>query len=337
MTMKKREARSEKREGRRAIHPVRVSRRQRVAFAFTEVLFAVMVLGIGFIMIAAMFPVTIRQTQSTMQDTHGANTAKGALAYLQSIASNVNFPVTSASGSPVVCSLQTAPGPAAAGTPPGYLEARGNFIDPNNPRIAWVPLYRRGVAVDGTPDPYAQVIIIVIQSRNRPQYTAIPQPAGNNKFWSDLTPLDPSFPGATITPLSVPVKLKYNAVTGNGEMTFTNMVGPPVPASTPLAPGAYVVIAKDSSGKSNGRIYQLGNLLDAATQRWSLAPGGDMIVRTPATTSDDNDLTTATQAFIIGRGYADLSLPFDNTNPAQGFAGPAQEIAVYTGFVQISR
>src|SRR4051812_44241091 len=98
--MKKREASSEKREQKGAW---RVSRRPRLGFAFTEVLFAVMVLGIGFIMIAAMFPVTIRQTQNTMQDTHGANTAKGALAYLQSIASNANFPVTSASGTPVVC------------------------------------------------------------------------------------------------------------------------------------------------------------------------------------------------------------------------------------------
>src|SRR5439155_12783083 len=156
-----------------------------------EVLFAVMVLGIGFIMIAAMFPVTIRQTQNTMQDTHGANTAKGALAYLQSIATNVNFPVTVASSGapPQVRSMFDALVPSGTPLPPpGYLEARGNFIDPNNPRVAWVPLYRRGFNVDGTPEPYAQVIILVIQSRNRPQYISIPQPLGGNKYWSDLTP-----------------------------------------------------------------------------------------------------------------------------------------------------
>ena len=54
------------------IPTVRAPRR---VFAFTEVLFAVMVLGIGFIMIAAMFPVTIRQTQNTLGDTQGANEA----------------------------------------------------------------------------------------------------------------------------------------------------------------------------------------------------------------------------------------------------------------------
>jgi len=286
-------------------------------------------------MIAAMFPVTIRQTQNTMQDTHGANAAKAALAYLQTIATNENFPVTAtaAGASPVVALLPTIA--SAATAPPGYLQARGNYIDPNNPRIAWVPLYRRGVAVDGTPEPYAQVIIIVMQSRNRPEYTATPQPAGNNKFWSDLTP-EPTFgfPSATIQPISVDVQLKFNTVTGNGEMTFPGLVGP---ATIPAAPGAYVVIAKDASGNSNGRIYQLGNLLDAATQRWSLAPGGDMNVHAPSSASDDNDLTASTQSFIIGRGYADLSQPFNDANPATGFAGAAQGIAVYTGFVQISR
>src|SRR5437764_7169770 len=89
--MKKREASSEKREVKSAW---RVSRRRRAGFAFTEVLFAVMVLGIGFIMIAAMFPVTIRQTQNTMGDVIGANEAKAAIAYMQTIASDRNFPPT---------------------------------------------------------------------------------------------------------------------------------------------------------------------------------------------------------------------------------------------------
>jgi hypothetical protein len=324
---------------------VRISRREartrRGGFSFTEVLFAVMVLGIGFIMIAAMFPVTIRQTQNTMQDTHGANTAKGALAYLQSIASNANFPVTSASGSPVVFSMKQAPNPSGVpGFPPGYLEARGNFIDPNNPRVAWVALYRRGVNVDGTPEAYAQVTILVIQSRNRPQYMSVPQPLGGNKFWSDLTPETSfGFPGATVDPTPTTVTLKYNPATLGGEMTFPGYVGSP---TAPMAPGAYVVIANDQSagslkGHSNGRIYQLGNVINEATQTWALAPGADMIVRTPATTSDDNDLTNPSGAYIVGRGYTDMTQSFNINNAATGYSGPAQDIAVYTGFIQISR
>src|SRR3954447_1513032 len=70
------------------------SRRPRRGFAFTEILFAVMILALGFIMIAAMFPVTIRQTQSTVEETSGAHLAKGAVDYLQSIASDDMFPYT---------------------------------------------------------------------------------------------------------------------------------------------------------------------------------------------------------------------------------------------------
>ena len=63
-------------------------------FAFTEVLFAVMVLGLGFIMIAAMFPVTIRQTQATVEEANAASTAKGAIGFLQTIANEDRFPFT---------------------------------------------------------------------------------------------------------------------------------------------------------------------------------------------------------------------------------------------------
>src|SRR4051812_32414628 len=72
----------------------RPARRPRRGFAFTEILFAVMVLALGFIMIAAMFPVTIRQTQSTMEEATAASVAKGAMDYLQTVATDKMFPIT---------------------------------------------------------------------------------------------------------------------------------------------------------------------------------------------------------------------------------------------------
>src|SRR5882672_5687873 len=47
----------------------------RPAFSFTEILFAIMILGIGFIMVAAMFPVALSQTESSSQETIGAASA----------------------------------------------------------------------------------------------------------------------------------------------------------------------------------------------------------------------------------------------------------------------
>src|SRR5688500_6037600 len=52
---------------------------RRGGFTFTEVMFAVILLGIGFIMLAGMFPVAIQQTAQTQNETVGASLALTAV------------------------------------------------------------------------------------------------------------------------------------------------------------------------------------------------------------------------------------------------------------------
>jgi hypothetical protein len=59
---------------------------RRGGFSFTEILFAVMILGIGFIMIAAMFPVAIRQTEAGSQETIAAAVGRTSSNYLGELA-----------------------------------------------------------------------------------------------------------------------------------------------------------------------------------------------------------------------------------------------------------
>lgn len=59
---------------------------RRGGFSFTEILFAVMILGIGFIMIAAMFPVAIHQTDATNQETIAASVGRQASDYMAQMA-----------------------------------------------------------------------------------------------------------------------------------------------------------------------------------------------------------------------------------------------------------
>ena len=66
--------------------------RFRAGYSFTEVMFAVVVLGIGFIMVAAMFPVAISQTKATADETVAATVARGAVSYLESIADDTPPP-----------------------------------------------------------------------------------------------------------------------------------------------------------------------------------------------------------------------------------------------------
>src|SRR6266446_1174955 len=58
------------------------SHHRRGGFSFTEILFAVMILGIGFIMVAAMFPVALQQTDNSMQETVAAQVARSGIAYM---------------------------------------------------------------------------------------------------------------------------------------------------------------------------------------------------------------------------------------------------------------
>ena len=75
------------------------SRRRRLGragFSFAEVLFAVIILGIGFILVAAIFPVAIQQTQSSAEDAAGAAAARQAAAAIAELTAPAGNVYTSA-------------------------------------------------------------------------------------------------------------------------------------------------------------------------------------------------------------------------------------------------
>ena len=172
---------------------------QRGGFSFTEILFAMMILGIGFIMVAAMFPVAIRQTQEVVLETTGASVAKSGASYVGRVAhptfqppgvnplaypaasfpngiSLMNFPVTGgkvyAYTGPTQSVVNGLIPPPPAITPALVTSAfwqtlSGNLILPTDSRYAWVPFYSRNVYPGtGQPLPNAQITIIAVQCRN---------------------------------------------------------------------------------------------------------------------------------------------------------------------------
>jgi type II secretory pathway pseudopilin PulG len=157
--------------------PIADCRLRRGGFSFTEVLFAVMILGIGFIMVAAIFPVAIQQAKTSAEETTGGAVARGAANYLDRVASNSTMPATE----------NVVVGPDYDGRPP-YPAAPGFDVDSDNVTIAtalrgslvvagdsrygWLPLYRRaGNPADSTTwQPFAQVFMIPVQVRNKTEY-----------------------------------------------------------------------------------------------------------------------------------------------------------------------
>ena len=102
----------------------------RHGFSFVEVLFAVMILGIGFIMIAGIFPVAINQAQTSADESIGASIARGGVNYLASLSDTALLMDPAGTGVMVPLSGQ-------------LLERlRGNMIIPEDPRYGWVGFYR---------------------------------------------------------------------------------------------------------------------------------------------------------------------------------------------------
>lgn len=98
----------------------------RRAFSFVEILFAIAVLGIGFIMLAAIFPVGLQQTKLTLDETAAAASARGSVANLSRAGEAVSQYSTAAT---------LIPWPPAVGTyqptslyPASYLNRSGAAI-----------------------------------------------------------------------------------------------------------------------------------------------------------------------------------------------------------------
>ena len=326
-------------------------RRRTAGFSFTEVLFAVMILGIGFIMVAAIFPVAIQQTQNTTSEGNAAAIARGAVATMQQTLQNVDMPETAAP--PPTPPPPPAPPPAGergrvfslrnpqqspkgkkyrwleqvpGWTDPDQLwnRTKGNLIVPNDPRFGWVGFYKREYG-----SPYVQVFVVATQTRVRSVY----EPA------KDLVPMGGNGPLAPLANLQArPVTVSANS----GGITFS----PPAFAAA-VAEGCYVIIASSNLspgsppnlarvGWMNGRIYRVGNRFGGDT--WDYMPGNEFrpdpgpdgstgnVV--PGDTADDITELIDADAFVVGRSLV-------NSGGTALFEGPAQDVAVYTTFVQL--
>ena len=267
-------------------HPPRARR----GFSFTEVLFAVVVLGLGFILIAAMFPITIRQTRSTMDEGQAAGVVFDALATIRAVASDATMP------------------PNQPGLQPFDVgDVGGEQVSTANPAYAWVAFYRRGAAGS---DRLAQVFVLVVRARTAAAF-------GPADFATD--PDAVTVLPANLEPRTVGVKIRRGE---GGAPDRAFLTGGTAGDATPAAaPGAYLLVADDDVG---ARAFQLGNPVDEPAGVWELAPGHDL--RGSGVTGDGE---VAGTAFLVGRGYAEPG------KPASGFAGPAQDVSLYTSFIAV--
>jgi hypothetical protein len=288
----------------------RRSRRLRDGFSFVEVLFAVMILGIGFILIAGIFPVAIGQTQANGDETIAASTARQAVAVIATLpntsmlmASDGNVHRFGPSGTPVA---------SAFGDPDLALwnELNGSQVLSEDPRYAWVPFYCR------RDDASAQITIVAVRARNHEAYV----PSANAR--GDMA-VSGSGANALATLIGKPVSFTLNAntsLTTPDTITFTSG------STGAVAPGTFVIIAADTAanaaGSAVGWVLKVGSPTTYANT-YFLEPGGDIKNQTTYRPG----LNASFAAFIVGQGA--------DPDNAANFSGGAQDIIAFTTFIPL--
>jgi type II secretory pathway pseudopilin PulG len=310
-------------------------------FSFTEVLFAVMILGIGFIMVAAIFPVAIQQAQSSTEETTAAAVGRTAATVLEQVASNSTMPATN--------NVFVGPDYDGDGANPpndtdGFslaMALRGSLVMTGDSRYAWVPLYRRGgdPSFPATWSRVAQVIMIPVLSRNESEFSKVKPDVFQRK-----------------TGVVGTAGILANFYDGqNGAPDTVQFRSNPDIASE----GAYVIVAdarrpgragwnQRVAPELQGRIYRLGSRTAADPNTWELMPGFDLEpIRVDANGSRTDGAApnpkdgketvipgtvdfSDVMVFVVGRGVDPNST---GGNPAR--LGPAQDVTVYTTFITV--
>jgi len=294
---------------------------RRRGFSFVEVLFAVMILGIGFILIAGVFPVAIAQTQSNGDETVGAAAARNAVRYLESVPNTrLGLLIGDANGAMYFDNDVHPFGPDSDHGQALWEYIKGNVIQPDDPRYGWAAFYRRGTEIPvgggpAVPAGYAQVIVIACRNRISGTYdTTVPSATVANQ---DLGKTGAWVPYPNLAGKQVSVRFAYGSGPDDPDIVTVDHQA--------MAPGTFIVIGHDGGAPpdtANGWVVRAGNHVDDPSKPdWELLPGNDFKNATYRPAAG-----TPVRAYIVGQGID----PSDNT-----FKGGAQDVAVYTTFIQL--
>ena len=203
------------------------------AFTFIEVLFAVILLGIGFIMIAAIFPVAIQQTALVSNETQASAVERDAIKKIQAVADGTVAPgatygQTNSLLQPTLRTVSagvTVPVIAAFSYQMNQAFGADTFFSADH-RFGWVGFYRR----DSVTSPYAQVFIVALQNPNFASYSTTAPPGLSS-------PASPPPPNASpVSPPIPPVVYNYEGYgipTGNAALSPIYPWGTQSPTSNP--------------------------------------------------------------------------------------------------------
>jgi len=214
------------------------ARRRARGFSFPEVLFAVVILGIGLILLAGMLPVGVKVVQETVDRQQADTVAKAGTTYVSAVAPTASLDSTDG---------------AMRFSSELWTQVRGNAIGAADQRYAWVPFYKRS----GSSAP-VEIVVVGLRSRGRDAF----------KPEVDL-PLAQT--GGVLSAKGI----RFNLIKDDARQLDLIEVIPNTVSNFHLAvaTGVLVIVAADARGVG-GDVYRVGNERpDIGAWTWEIAPG----------------------------------------------------------------
>lgn len=267
------------------IRKSKIQNRKSRGFSLPEVMFAIMILGIGFIMVAAMFPVAMQQAKDSHDETTAAEVVKSA----------VNIIQNGLNAAPANEPLPTADLYAQAENVLFWRNAtygiRGSVIYEPDPRYAWTALYCRRAGA-----PFIQVAIFVISSTDGRPFTAadvVPPASGVPNLWPRR------------------VEIQVLGTTPDQVVVRKDTTG------TPLYDARGAVVENAYLLAENGDTFRIASYVGpgavADTDVWQLYPGQGVTPKLPA-------VGTWAKAWLIGKRVVPSAVPPTFEGTAQDIA-----------------
>ncbi len=326
--------------------------RPRRGFSFVEVMFAVVILGIGFIMVAAIFPVAISQNQVTGEAASASAFARLSASVLQQVGAYNSTLFTGYALSPTQATTGT-PNPtyvlpfdstvantATTAYPHGsFYAAAGSLISSADPRFAVVPLY--SWSANST---VAQFYFFNVTVRNQPVYSA----SADATAYLTTTASGVSYLSATLTPKLVraimkpgtPSTIIFTDDTTGTTAASWNVPNPPrytLGGAQAVGTGCYVLVGNDGltgtlTGSYNGKVFKVGAQrldLDNTGNTWELAFGGEFNPTNAAITQLTADV------WLVGKGLQDHRNNYSATGTPNAYTDAVQDVSFYTTYAPV--
>ncbi len=217
---------------------------RRSGFSFAEVMFAVVILGVGFVMVTAVFPIAVEQTRSTADDAAAAQLAHDCMGTITSATHADDYPDTP-DKTPLTRAF------ADVGSLMNAIS--GNLICPTNPRYACVPFFAKSPD-DGT----VRLTVLVVRRWSSDAYHPL-------DLAGDLTPRGVSIAGITREP------------DGSDLVEITRDTSD-AHADQSIAPGTFLII-RSGDGDVAGRAFRVlqKQSENAASVFWTLDPSAGLL------------------------------------------------------------